>query len=110
MSDHSNRLPPTVKRIPVADLRKLFDYSNYWKRVLNGELQKTVLSVHQPSSKNEPAGTESQIISIRDTRGFELARVHAYIRPDGSIGASGKVDPKIVYDETGNVLYMEPRK
>lgn len=42
--------------------------------------------------------------------GFEVARVHAYVRPDGSLGASGKADPKIVYDEIGNVLYMQERK
>ena len=50
------------------------------------------------------------MISIRRENGLEVARVHAYMRPDGSIGGSGKADPKIVYDEIGNVLYMQESK
>jgi hypothetical protein len=50
------------------------------------------------------------LISLRQLDGFEVARVHAYIRPDGKIGASGKPDPKIVYDEIGNVLYLQEKK
>ena len=110
MSDHSKRQPPLVKRIPVGDLRELFGYVNYWERASKGEFHKVVIGRHLPDLKTEPPGTESQMISIRNPDNFEVARVHAYIRPDGSIGASGKPDPKIVYDETGNVLYMQERK
>lgn len=69
-----------------------------------------VIGRHTPDSKNEPPGTESQMISIRDSDGFEVARVHAYVRPDGSLGASGKPDPKTVYDEVGNIVYMQQKK
>jgi len=110
MPDHSTRQPPAVNRIPEADLRDLFNYANYWARVSKGELDAVVTSRHKPNSPNEPPGTESQLISIRRKDGFEVARVHAYVRPDGSLGASGKPDPKIVYDETGNVLYMQESK
>jgi hypothetical protein len=110
MPDHSNRRSPTVKRISVAELRQLFDYANYWGRLQKGELHQVVIDRHTPDSNTEPPGTESQMISIRQPDGFEVARVHAYIRPDKSLGASGKPDPKIVYDETGNVLYMQERK
>ena len=110
MSDHSNRRGPLVKRIPIADLRELFGHADYWARTSKGEFHKIVIGRHTPDLKTEPPGTESQIISIRKSDDFEVARVHAYIRPDGSIGASGKPDPKIVYDEAGDVLYMQERK
>jgi hypothetical protein len=110
MSDHSKRPMPLVKRIPVSELRQLFDYANYWERAQKGEFHKMVISRHIPDAPNEPIGTESQLISIRQQNGFEVARIHAYMRPDGEIGASGKPDPKIVYDETGNVLYMQEKK
>jgi len=110
MSDHSNRRTPLVKRIPVSELRQLFDYANYWDRAAKGEYLKVVIGRHTPDSKSEPPGTESQMISIQRIDGFEVARVHAYVRPDGSLGASGKPDPKAVYDEIGNVLYLQERK
>lgn len=110
MPSHSKSARSQVKRIPVADLRQLFDYANYWERASRGEFHKVVIGKHEPDSKNEPPGTESQIISLRRLDDFEIARVHAYIRPDGSIGASGKPDPKVVYDEIANVLYMQERK
>jgi hypothetical protein len=110
MSDHSKRQTPLVKRIPESELRQLFGYCNYWGRASKGEFHKVVISRHVPESKNEPAGTESQIISIRTADEFEVARVHAYVRPDGSLGASGKPDPKAVYDEMGNTIYLQQRK
>lgn len=94
----------------MTALRQLFDHTDYWERAEKGEYHKVVIGKHKPDSKNEPAGTESQIISIRREDGFEIARIHAYVRPDGSLGASGKPDPKIVYDEPGNVLYMQEKK
>jgi len=110
MPDHSKRQPPLVKRIPEPDLRQLFNHANYWARAGKGEFHKVVISSHSPDSPQEPPGTQSQMISIRREDGLEVARVHAYIRPDGSIGASGRPDPKIVYDEIGNVLYMQESK
>jgi len=37
------------------------------------------------------------MVSYRDASGNEVARVHQYLRPDGTIGASGKPDPKRVF-------------
>lgn len=45
--------------------------------------------------EDEPAGTVSQMLQYwRD--GVEVALVHQYTRPDGTIGASGRPDPKKV--------------
>jgi hypothetical protein len=50
---------------------------------------------------SEPYCTHSQMISYRDPDNNEVARIHQYLRPDGSIGASGKPDPKrLLHDGT----------
>ena len=43
----------------------------------------------------EPPGTRSQMRVIADGTDF-LALVHLYLRPDGSLGGSGRPDPKVV--------------
>jgi hypothetical protein len=43
------------------------------------------------------------MVSYLDSDGNEVARVHQYLRPDGTIGASGKPDPKRLLD--GGILY-----
>lgn len=48
---------------------------------------------------NEPFCTYSQMVSYRDTQNKEIARVHQYLRPDGSIGASEKPDPKRLFED-----------
>jgi hypothetical protein len=40
----------------------------------------------------------------RDANGTLVADCHQYLRPDGSIGASGKPDPKRL--RIGNVVYI----
>lgn len=46
------------------------------------------------SSANQLPGTRSQMISYRDSQDKEIARVHQYLKTDGTLGASGKPDPK----------------
>ena len=53
----------------------------------------------------EPFCTESQTLVYRDNDGRAFARVHCYRRPDNSIGASGRPDPKSILGEDG-VLYV----
>lgn len=43
------------------------------------------------------------MVSYRDNDGNEVARVHQYLRTDGTIGASGKPDPKRLLE--GRTLY-----
>ena len=52
---------------------------------------------------NEPFCTRSQMVSYM-VGGTEIARAHRYIRPDGSVGASGQPDPKLFFD--GATLYL----
>jgi hypothetical protein len=48
------------------------------------------------------------MISYRDRNDDEIARVHQYLRPDGSIGASGLPDPKRLFED--RVLYILEKK
>ena len=47
-----------------------------------------------PAHLNMPEGTRSVLFDIKNNNGVVLAKVHAYVRPDGTYDASGKLDPK----------------
>lgn len=51
----------------------------------------------------EPFCTRSQLVSYFDGSGNEIARVHQYLRTDGTIGLSGRPDPKRLLE--GGILY-----
>lgn len=50
-----------------------------------------------------PPCTLSQVLMYRDTRGQLVAVVHQYLLADGSLGASGRPDPKYVFED--GVIY-----
>ena len=77
------------------------------------EFTVVVMENRHPSltAANEPFCTQSQMVSYRDTENREIARVHQYLRADGSIGASGRPDPKRLLED--GVLYRlvkDPKK
>ena len=104
----SNPIGLKIQRIPVQQLRQKFNDGRFWDRTKTGELTKAVLSRHVPISSKEPPGTESQIVSLFDSSNQEVARVHIYLRPDHTLGASGLPDPKIVRE--GDMLFMQEKK
>lgn len=85
-----------MKRIPATEMQKMFNEGGYWNKAKTGELKTVTLEHRHPAltAANEPFCTLSQMISYRDTSDNEVARVHQYLRTDGTIGASGKPDPK----------------
>ena len=56
-----------------------------------------------PEKSRQPYCTRSQIIAYVDADNNEAALVHQYLRPDGTLGASGKPDPKRM--TVGDVIY-----
>jgi hypothetical protein len=54
---------------------------------------------------NQSPGTRSQILAYRDRAGVVVLRVHRYLRPDGTLGASGRPDPKYIFHD--GVIYKE---
>ena len=47
---------------------------------------------------DEPPGTRSLTISYVNNAGERVFMVHIYLRPDDSIGGSGKPDPKWLFE------------
>lgn len=56
---------------------------------------------------SEPFCTRSQAVGYFDAEGRQIAVVHQYLRQDGSLGASGRPDPKWLL-HNGEVLLPEP--
>jgi len=78
----------------------MFNEANFLGRIKTGEIQEIITHSGDPSPEiGLPAGTRSQMISYVDVNGFELARAHRFLLPDGTIGASGKPDPKRMYKD-----------
>ena len=88
----------------------MFNDGNYWQRAKEGEFTMILLKDRHPSriEADEPICTMSQLVSYRDRSDSEVARVHQYLRPNKTIGASGKPDPKRMF--TGGILYRLNKK
>jgi hypothetical protein len=97
--------PPT-KRVSARELRKLFNNSGYWEQCQTGQLQVVRRKSKHPASPlaQEPVCTRSQYIVYINEQGEEIAGVHQYLRPDGTIGLSGRPDPKKVLID--GILYV----
>src|SRR5690349_8141094 len=90
--------PPVLYRGEWT-LRNLFREAGYLDQVSAGTLSTRIVYDGHPSAPlaNEPFCTRSQMISYLDADGNEVARIHQYLRTDGTIGLSGKPDPKRVF-------------
>lgn len=81
--------------MPAAEIQKIFNSERYYERVLAGELlASTEKSAPAPTQAGQPPGTMSERIWYFDRDLNRIALVHQYILPDGTIGASGRPDPK----------------
>jgi hypothetical protein len=109
MPDNSNPDSFEIRRVPERELRQKFNDGQIWERTLSGEFHWVAESEHTPTSPNEPPGTKSLLISIRDSREQEIARAHMYLRPDGTIGGKARrPDPKQIKE--GNIIFLQQRK
>ena len=97
--------PPT-KRVSSSVLRQLFNDSGYWEQCKNGQVHSILRKSKHPASPlaGEPICTQSQYITYVNIAGEKIAGVHQYLRPDGTIGLSGRPDPKEVLID--GVLYI----
>jgi hypothetical protein len=99
--------PYKIVRVTQEELRRLFN-ERYLDKISTGAIASKVMrggGRHpSPILANEPYCTESQEVSYIDPiTNEEVARAHRYLRPDGTIGASGRPDPKRVFYD--GVLY-----
>jgi hypothetical protein len=102
-----------MKRIEPTEMQRMFNEGGFWEKAKSGEFVTVTLEHRHPALTiaNEPFCTYSQMISYRDAADNEAARVHQYLRPDGTIGASGKPDPKRLFVK-GELyrLHRKPKK
>jgi hypothetical protein len=108
MKDPTANLPP-IKRVTSVEMCKRFNEGKYWERVKNGLLTEHLLESRKSTLLScEVVEIASELLSYRDLNGNEVARVHQFRRPDGTLAASGKPDPKRLLE--GGVLYRLEKK
>lgn len=76
----------------------MFNEGKYLERAKAGEFTEKVIADNHPSKPKakEPFCTRSQIVDYIGHRGHTVVRFHRYLRPDGTLGASGLPDPKVI--------------
>jgi len=84
----------------------MFNAGDYEGRVAAGQLSRRLVSDRHPTSPRAevPYCTRSQLVQYQDATGTEVATAHQYLQPDGTLGASGRPDPKRVLKD--GVLYV----
>ena len=95
-----------INWVAADKIRALFNKSQYYEKIKKGLLQEKVVKktlLKYPKKKGEPQGTYSEIVRYREPKTGFILYAHRYKRPDGSIGASGKPDPKFL--QIGGKLY-----
>jgi hypothetical protein len=78
-------------------IRKKFDEGPYAELIKNGKLRSKVIGnrhLPNPATFQGPFCTHSQAIRYYDDNRWLIVEIHQYLRPDGTLGASGKPDPK----------------
>lgn len=92
------------RRVSEDELRGMFNKGRYYERMRAGEFHAEIIR-QAPVTRGDRRirNAKSQFVEYRDTFGTLIARVHQYRMADGSLGASGRPDPKLLRHE--GVLY-----
>lgn len=90
-------------------IQDAFNSGQFWERVQSGQLTERIVrnSHANPMRSGQPFCTRSQLV-IYYSADDAIAWVHQYLRPDGSLGGSGRPDPKrlVIGDE---ILYTRSK-
>jgi len=92
--------PPKTRLVSPSIIRQEYNAGQYWQKALNGELETRPARPERhadPEWTLQPYCTMSQTVEYFTLEGIRVARVHQYLRPDGTIGGSGRPDPKWLY-------------
>jgi hypothetical protein len=92
--------------VSVEKMRQMFNDGDYWNRAKRGEFLTSTKKSHHPSPAlaGAPFCTKSEYVVYRDKIfGDRIAEVHQYLKPDNTLAASGKPDPKRLLHD--GVLY-----
>jgi len=98
------------RRVSEAELRERFNRLGYREMLERGEIIALIERDELAKASWLPRCTRSQVLHYysRDLK-TTLAVVHQYLRPDGSLGASGMPDPKQVYED-GTIYALERKR
>lgn len=88
-----------VEYVSEDIIQAIFNEGQYYLRMLRGELTSRVRSDRVPKRQKEghPPGTRSQYVVYYNQDGSPVAGVHQYLLPDGTLGGSGRPDPKVIF-------------
>lgn len=87
-----------------------FNGGMYWEKTKTGELTEVILKECLSTLlTNESGPIRSRSVSYCDRNNEEIARVHQFIRPDGSLAAIGRPDPKRLL-ENGALYRLEKKR
>jgi hypothetical protein len=85
--------------VTEAELRHRFAKGEYLTRASKGEFGCCLTASNPSQSADEPIGTRTVVVSYLDDLLNRVFMVHFYLRPDGTIGGSGKPDPKWLFED-----------
>ncbi len=86
-----------IQWITKQALQELFNNSHYPQMIGAGQLTRTRLKqshLQDPNPGQGPYCTYSESILYTSEDPNDFVIVHQYVRPDGTLGASGRPDPK----------------
>lgn len=86
-----------IKTVPRSTIREKFNEGPLLQQIEKGELVEKMLRdkvLKSPKSYQGPTGTRTQYIRYTDSNGTLIVEFHRFLRPDGTLGATGKPDPK----------------
>jgi len=89
--------------VTEREIRERFNAVGFAGHIEAERLRELVVKDRPCPLASEPDGTRSQMVAYFDGV-RRVALVHRYLRPDGTVGASGMPDPKELLD--GGVLYF----
>lgn len=98
-----------VRRVSEEEIREVFNAGRYEERLASNDLFQAVESSNPAKAPFLPVGSRTEMVWYFDSKTLKrVALVHQYVLPDGTIGASGKPDPKriILVDE---ILQVAPK-
>lgn len=96
------------KRVDETELRRRFNDGTYEQRVASGVLRADITGKSHVRQDGLPDNCSYCTNSLEHTyidvqTNQVVAITHRYVRPDGTIGASGKPDPKLLVE--GDIEY-----
>ena len=99
--------PNPYQAATAYQLRRIFADAEILKKAASGELTAVVEEEHPAAPEyNQDEGTMSQLLVYYDKSGSAVAEAHQFLKKDGSLGASGQPDPKMVVQ--GGIQYHLP--